>query len=78
MTAPAQQQRILRRRAVENIVGMGRSSINAAVAAKKFPAPIKLCGRSVGWLGTEIDAWVAARIAESRPTVAALAMEARR
>jgi prophage regulatory protein len=69
------QPRILRRRAVENIVGMGRSSIYAAIAAGKFPAPIHLCGRSVGWIATEVDAWVAARIAASRPGQGAPAVQ---
>jgi predicted DNA-binding transcriptional regulator AlpA len=36
-----------------------------------FPAPIKICGsRSSGWLESEIDAFIADRIAESRATPA--------
>ncbi|MBM3566603.1 MAG: AlpA family phage regulatory protein, partial [Alphaproteobacteria bacterium] len=28
--------------------------------------PIKLGARSVGWLASDVDAWIAERIAESR------------
>ena len=60
--------RILRRRQVEFAVGLARSTIYEAMAEGRFPKPVRLGGRSVGWLSTEIESWIAARIAESRPT----------
>jgi prophage regulatory protein len=47
-------------------VGLRRSAIYDAIAAGKFPTPIKLGRRCVAWPSDEIDAWVASRIAESR------------
>ncbi len=61
--------RILRRREVETLVGLRRSAIYAAVAAGRFPAPVRLTARAVGWLDTEVMAWIHARVRESRPEV---------
>ncbi|MDO8862306.1 AlpA family transcriptional regulator [Haliea sp. E1-2-M8] len=44
--------------------GLGSSSIYAGVADKTFPAPIKIGPRASAWLESEIDAWIAARVAE--------------
>lgn len=43
--------------------GLSRSSIYAYIGNGAFPAPIKLGSRSSGWLKSEIDSWVAVRIA---------------
>jgi prophage regulatory protein len=59
--------RLLRRRQVEGLVGLRRSAIYAAMAAGRFPKPINLGPRAVAWLASEVEAWIAARIAESRP-----------
>jgi prophage regulatory protein len=40
---------------------LGRSTIYALVAAKQFPAPIKLGARAVGWSAREIDDWLQSR-----------------
>lgn len=58
--------KILRRKAVEDRVGLSCSSIYAMVAANTFPKPIQLGAQSVGWLASEIDAWVCERVAASR------------
>lgn len=65
----SQTSRVLRRRAVETITGLSRSTIYARMGAGTFPSPIRLGARSVGWLVEEIEAWVEARIAESRPAL---------
>jgi prophage regulatory protein len=49
-------------------VGLKRSSVYAYIAAKRFPAPIRLGPNSVGWLADDIDQWIADRIRETRPT----------
>jgi prophage regulatory protein len=42
-----------------------RDALDQAVRRGKFPKPIKLGGsRAVGWLVADLDAWVAARVAE--------------
>lgn len=64
------QARILRRKAVEDRTGLPRSSIYAGMADGSFPKQISLTAKSVGWLEPEVDAWIAARVAASRPTTA--------
>jgi len=60
--------RLLRRRQVEAATGFRRSTIYEHMARGQFPRPIRLGPRTVAWLASEIDGWIAARIAESRPT----------
>jgi prophage regulatory protein len=57
---------VLRLPQVKTKVGLSRSSIYAAVAGKTFPAPIRLGARAVGWLESELDAWLANQIERSR------------
>lgn len=60
-------QKLLRLKTVENLTGLSRSSIYRMVKAGEFPPPIKLTGsRSVAWVTEEVDAWIQARISESR------------
>ncbi len=56
---------ILRRKQVEKRVGLSRSTIYAKIAAGEFPAPIALSARVVGWLESDIIAWIESRIAAS-------------
>lgn len=58
---------ILRIADVRSRTGLGRSSIYAAIKAGEFPKPVSLSGRrSVGWIASEIEAWIQARIKASR------------
>lgn len=57
-------QKILRRPEVEELTGLPRSSIYERMAAGKFPRPIPLGGRSVGWLEPEIIEWQKQCVAE--------------
>jgi len=52
---------LLRRRQVEQLVRLSRSSIYAAVAAGTFPAPVRIGSRAVAWRLAEVLSWVAAR-----------------
>ena len=56
---------ILRRKQVEKRVGLSRSTIYAKIAAGEFPAPIALSARAVGWLESDIIAWIESRITSS-------------
>jgi prophage regulatory protein len=60
---------ILRRKQVENRTGLSRSTIYARIAENNFPKPIDLGGRAVGWIETEIDAWLTTRLAISRKSI---------
>jgi prophage regulatory protein len=67
-TAPNEiaELRMIRRRQVEARTGLSRSTIYAGVAAGTFPKPIQLGAQAVGWLESEIDAWLRERVAASR------------
>ena len=60
------EQTILRLREVKRMVGLSRSSIYNAIARNDFPRQISLGARAVGWVRTEVEAWVNRRIAASR------------
>jgi prophage regulatory protein len=52
----------LRLATVKARTGLSRSTLYRRVAEGSFPAPVGLGGRSVGWLDTEVDAWVAQQV----------------
>jgi prophage regulatory protein len=49
--------------AVKARTGLSRSEIYRRIALGDFPRPIKLGERASAWSTTEIDAWIASRIA---------------
>ncbi|WP_350030014.1 MULTISPECIES: AlpA family phage regulatory protein [unclassified Caballeronia] len=53
-------QAILRRKRVEELTGLSRSTIYARINKKTFPAPIDLGPRSVGWRIGDIEAFLIA------------------
>ena len=60
-------ERFLRLPEVKRLTGLGATSIYARINDGTFPKPISLGGRSVAWLHSEIQQWIAGRIAVSRP-----------
>ncbi|KMN24600.1 AlpA family transcriptional regulator [Pseudomonas helleri] len=56
--------RILRMKMVIEITGLARSTVYKYIAEGIFPKPITLGGRSVGWVESEVFAWIQARVAE--------------
>ena len=52
---------LARRRQVESLVQLSRSSIYAAVKAGTFPAPYRIGARAVAWRVSEIEQWLEAR-----------------
>jgi prophage regulatory protein len=59
-------QNILRLPEVKKRTGLSRSTIYLRITQDTFPKPISLGARSVGWLDSEIEAWIQARIQKSR------------
>jgi prophage regulatory protein len=55
---------VLRRKEVEKRTKLACSTIYERIKNKTFPAPIRLGPNSVGWLESEIDSFLAARIAD--------------
>lgn len=66
-----QEERFIRLNEVLTICGKSRSSLYEAIKEGKFPAPIKLQGRSSAWVRSEIQQWIQACIAASRVTTKA-------
>ena len=46
---------ILRRKQVEQVVGLSRSTIYQRIKDETFPKPISLGGRMVGWRASDIE-----------------------
>lgn len=61
---------ILRRKQVETRTGLSRSTIYLRVADGSFPAPVKLGERAVGWVASEVDAFLARCVAQRDAKVA--------
>jgi prophage regulatory protein len=57
---------ILRLPAVKTRTGLSRSTIYLRVAEGRFPKPISLGARAVGWVDAEVEAWLAGQIESSR------------
>lgn len=60
---PRHFEQFLRRREVEARTGLARSTLYDRMAAGTFPKPIGIGGERVAWLQSEVEAWMAARIA---------------
>lgn len=58
--------RILRLPAVRARTGLARSTIYLRMSEGSFPQPISLGPRAVGWIETEVDAWLQQQIETSR------------
>ena len=46
-------------------LGLSGATIFRNVKAGRFPAPIKISQRAIGWRIDEVEAWIAARVATS-------------
>lgn len=57
---------LIRRPEVERRTGLQRSAIYLRARLGTFPKQIKIGTRNVAWVESEIDAWVAERVAKSR------------
>ena len=58
--------RILREPEVLDAIGISRSQLWNLLKDGKFPARVRLAGRSMGWKQSDVQAWI-----ESRETVRA-------
>ena len=59
MTTSTNHLTVLRRRDVEALVGLSRSSIYMMMAQGRFPRPVRVGARAVAWRLTDIQTWLA-------------------
>jgi prophage regulatory protein len=58
--------RVLTKVAVIQLTGLSKSTIYSYIQLGKFPSPIKLGFRRVGWLESEVLEWINERVRQSR------------
>lgn len=61
MTKQAQATRYLRRKLVEELTGLSRSTIYDLMSKGQFPRPVKLTGKAVAWPENDITTWLSNR-----------------
>lgn len=66
-----EHQRIIRRKSVEDRTGLSRSTLYLYISKGKFPAPIAIGDRAVGWVESAVDNWINQQIEQSRKEVIA-------
>ncbi len=54
-------KRIFRMNELCQIYGFSRSTIYRLIESGRFPKPIKISARAVGWISTDLDEWLATR-----------------
>ena len=59
-------RRILRLPNVLDRTGLSRSTVYQRVTEGRFPRPVSLGARAVGWIETEVEEWIARQIQVSR------------
>ena len=63
---PPRSHRILRWPELKNTVGYSRTNIYYLMKKGDFPQSIKLGGRVIGWLESEVNEWINDRVVRSR------------
>jgi prophage regulatory protein len=58
----AMQQRLIRLKPTIDRTGRSRTRIYADIEAGTFPRPVKIGGRCIAFVESEIDEWIAARM----------------
>ena len=54
-------KKVIRRREVEARIGLACSTIYAMMADDRFPRPVKIGRRAVGWVEEDIHKWLSDR-----------------
>ena len=57
---------ILRRKDVEAMIGLSRSTIYKLISQDMFPKPVQLGTRAVGWRLSDIEDWLNTRTSAVR------------
>jgi len=62
-------KKILRLPVVLDRTGLSRSTVYLRVNEGRFPRPVSLGARAVGWIETEVEEWIARREIRGQRTV---------
>jgi len=62
-------QNIIRLPQVKQRTGLSRSTLYLLIKDRKFPTPIQIGARAVGWLESDVDSYIESCIKASRPAV---------
>ena len=68
--ATQEPRRFIRIKEVLSITSLSQSELYRRIKANTFPAQVKLAPGHVVWVLSEVDNWVAERIAEARSEAA--------
>lgn len=60
------QTSLIRRKDVQAQTGLARSTIYKLVSSGDFPAPVRITAKAVAWTRSDVDSWIAGRIAASK------------
>jgi len=63
---PFEGKTFLRRRDVELATSLTKTSIYRMISAGSFPRPFELSPGRVAWLATDVEQWIAKRVAHAR------------
>lgn len=63
------QYKIIKRKELLELVYMSKSTLYNQIAENRFPKPIKLANRSVGWLTSDIQEWFEQKKGECSETL---------
>ncbi len=66
----SEDMRILRKHEVVDRVGYSAMHISRLEKAGKFPRRVQLGPAAVGWVESEVDDWIAAKVAERDANIA--------
>ena len=64
-----ENNRLIRRKEVQEKTGLGASSIYAMMKSGDFPQCLNLSERRVAWIESDVDSWVADRIAKHKANI---------
>jgi prophage regulatory protein len=55
---------VLKRLAVQDKAGLSKTALYQKISEGTFPKPVRLGRKAVGWIESELDQWIAARVSE--------------
>ena len=54
-------EKLLRRREVEELTGLSRASVYRLISEGEFPRPVRVSATGVRWKASDIAAWIQSR-----------------